>query len=91
MPAPAPLLLEDIVRHHPSFEELEDFIGQLPISEAHRSALWLWARFSPPPEQSVPCHRELEQRLLGHDEPASLHDGPAPRPARHPGPRLTGE
>jgi hypothetical protein len=84
MAAPAPLLLEHMVRHHASFEEIEDFIEQLPISEDHRSALWLWARFGLPPEHGVSGHAE-ERHLSAHDGPGSRpsrRERPALRPAR---------
>jgi hypothetical protein len=63
MPAPAPPPLQEIIGDHPSFEEIEEFLEQLPISEEHRSALWLWARFSPPLEHNGSGHDELKRRL----------------------------
>ena len=50
-PASAETAIEDMLSRQVDFNEIEDFIERLPISEEHRSALWLWAWSSQPPRR----------------------------------------
>ena len=50
-PASAETAIEDMLARQVDFNEIEDFIELLPISEEHRSALWLWAWSSQPPRR----------------------------------------